>query len=97
CVDSVQRGVSVSPSISTEEGERILAFLDSIGVDSLLFAPLGGGPQCLGNLVRTRAHRAPEASTLEHDTALDIGRDLGRVILNARTFEREHQLVEELQ
>ena len=36
--------------------------------------------------------RASEAAA-----ALDIGHDLGRAILNARTFEREHQLVEELQ
>jgi len=96
-VEIVQRGRPFGPSISTEQGERILAFLDSIGVDSLLFAPLGAGPECLGNLVLTRAHGDPEWSSVESDAALDIGRDLGRVILNARTFEREHQLVEELQ
>ena len=38
--------------------------------------------------------RSPEA---EATTAIDIGHDLGRAILNARIFEREHELVEELQ
>ena len=45
----------------------------------------------------TRTHEDPDWSSVEMDAALDIGHDLGRAILNARTFEREHQLVEELQ
>jgi signal transduction histidine kinase len=58
---------------------------------------LVAGPECLGNLVLTRTGGAPEWTEAEAATALDIGHDLGRAILNARTFEREHQLVEELQ
>lgn len=85
------------PSISPEQGELVLAFLAEIGVESLLFTPLGAGPECLGNLVLTRAAGAPEWTEAEAATALDIGHDLGRAILNARTFEREHELVEELQ
>jgi len=34
---------------------------------------------------------------LDRQAALDIGHDPGRVILNARTFQREHELVVELQ
>ena len=45
----------------------------------------------------TRAKGQPDWTEVEAATALDIGHDLGRAILNARTFEREHQLVEELQ
>ena len=40
---------------------------------------------------------APEWTEAEAAAALDIGHDLGRAILNARNFQREHQLVEELQ
>jgi signal transduction histidine kinase len=79
-----------------EEGEQILAFIADIGVESLLFTPIGAGPECLGNLVLTRPPGALEWTEAEAATALDIGHDLGRAILNARTFEREHQLVEEL-
>jgi signal transduction histidine kinase len=85
------------PPITEEQGELILAFLREIGVHSLLFTPLGAGPECLGNLVLTRVAGAPAWTDAEATTALDIGHDLGRAILNARTFEREHQLVEELQ
>jgi signal transduction histidine kinase len=85
------------PSITREQGELILAYLGAIGIGSLLFAPLGAGPECLGNLVLTRQPGAPDWSDVEGAAALDIGHDLGRAILNARMFEREHRLVEELQ
>jgi len=85
------------PTIDPEQAELILAFLRTIDVRSLLFTPLGAGPECLGNLVLTRTDDGPDWTDAEAVTALDIGHDLGRAILNARTFEREHQLVEELQ
>jgi signal transduction histidine kinase len=85
------------PTITPDQGELVLAFLAGIGVESLLFTPLGAGPECLGNLVLTRAAGAPEWTEAEATAALDIGHDLGRAILNARIFEREHELVEELQ
>ena len=73
---------------------RILAFLDGPSASSsMLFVPLGAGPECLGNLVLTRLRGAPEWTEVEATAALDIGHDLGRAILNARAFEREHQLV----
>lgn len=96
-VEIVQRGRPFGPSISAADGERILGFLDTIGITSLLFTPLGAGPECLGNLVLTRTEEDADWSSVEMAAALDIGHDLGRAILNARTFEREHQLVEELQ
>ena len=85
------------PTITAGQGDEILAFLSSIGIASILFAPLGAGPECLGNLVLTRAPGQREWTDHESAAALDIGHDLGRAILNARTFEREHHLVEELQ
>ena len=83
--------------INPEQGELILAYLSTIGVESLLFIPLGAGPECVGNLVLTRLPGGREWTDAEAAAALDIGHDLGRAILNARTFEREHQLVVELQ
>ncbi len=84
-------------TITEEQGDQILFFLASIGIASVLFAPLGAGPECLGNLVLTRAPGHPDWTEDEAAAAADIGHDLGRAILNARTFEREHRLVEELQ
>ncbi len=82
--------------MSESEQATVLDFLDSLGIGSLLFVPLGAGAECLGNLVLTRvgSHAWTE---LDRRAALDIGHDLGRVILNARTFQREHDLVVELQ
>lgn len=96
-VEVVSHDEPFGPTVSAEESARILEFLDSIGVGSVLFAPLGAGPECLGNLVLTRLRGAPEWNEVEATTALDIGHDLGRAILNARALEREHRLVEELQ
>jgi signal transduction histidine kinase len=86
----------IPPGISEEENQRIVAFLHSLGIGSLLFVPLGAGAECLGNLVLTRSG-SESWTELDRRAALDIGHDLGRVILNARTFQREHQLVVELQ
>jgi signal transduction histidine kinase len=82
--------------MSESEQATVLDFLDGLGIGSLLFVPLGAGTECLGNLVLTRL--GTQAWTeLDRRAALDIGHDLGRVILNARTFQREHELVVELQ
>lgn len=84
------------PPVTEESGQVILEFLRGIGIESLLFVPLGAGPECVGNLVLTRRPGAPTWTAADATAALDIGHDLGRAILNARTFEREHQLVGEL-
>lgn len=99
----IQRAAVVAPyasfatTLTDTDRAKVLAFLDGIGVESVLFTPLGAGPECLGNLVLTRPPHAPQWTEVEAAAALDIGHDLGRAILNARTFEREHQLVVELQ
>ena len=96
-VEIVSRDRPFGPTITAEQGDGILCFLASIEITSILFTPLGAGPECLGNLVLTRAAGQRDWTDHEAAAALDIGHDLGRAILNARTFEREHHLVEELQ
>lgn len=66
------------------------------GYSALLCAPLGAGPECLGSLVILRAAGAPPYSALEIESARDIGRDLGRLLLTARTFQEEQRLVARL-
>jgi signal transduction histidine kinase len=78
------------------EFAQIAAFLESIGVSSMMFVPLGAGPEALGNLVLTRSDASRPWTTAEQAAGLDVGHDLGRILLNARLFEREQQLVDEL-
>ncbi|MFL6001554.1 MAG: sensor histidine kinase [Nocardioides sp.] len=82
--------------LDEDERDLVLGFLESINVSSALFAPLGAGTECLGNMVLTRDAGRPDWTEVEMSAALDLGHDLGRAILNARTFEREHELVQEL-
>jgi signal transduction histidine kinase len=82
--------------VSEAEFQEILHFLEGIGVGSLLFVPLGAGRECLGSLVLTRALGDAEWTGAEVDAALEVGRDLGRAMLNARALERERELVREL-
>lgn len=63
---------------------------------SMLFVPLGAGRQCLGSLALTRRGDSFRWSEPEQHAALEIGHDLGRALVNARTFERERRLIEEL-
>ena len=82
--------------VSEPEFQEILQFLEDIGVGSLLFVPVGAGRECLGSLVLTRALGDAEWTPAEVDAALEVGRDLGRAVLNARALDRERELVREL-
>jgi signal transduction histidine kinase len=82
--------------VSEPEFQEILVFLEGIGVGSLLFVPVGAGRECLGSLVLTRALGDAEWTPAEVDAALEVGRDLGRAVLNARALDRERELVREL-
>ena len=85
------------PKMDAHHFEQILGLLHSISMSSLVFVPLGAGPECMGSLVLMRADPSREWTDVECAALLDIGHDLGRAALNARTFDREHALVAELQ
>jgi signal transduction histidine kinase len=91
----VARDVRVG-MVSEPEFQQILGFLEELGVGSLLFVPMGAGRECLGSLVLTREIGEPEWTAADIDAALEVGRDLGRAVLNARALDRERELVREL-
>ncbi|MCW2739163.1 HAMP domain-containing sensor histidine kinase [Nocardioides sp.] len=84
------------PGLPPDDAQRLLGFLDRIGIGSVLFVPLGAGPECLGFLVLTRVSDTPAWTTTERVAALDIGRDLGRAVANARQIERERAVADRL-
>jgi signal transduction histidine kinase len=96
-VGIVSRTRIVGSEVSDAEVEQILEFLQAIGVGSILFVPMGAGEECLGSLVLTRDLGRPDWSDIEMEVALDVGRDLGRIVFNSRAFQRERELVRELQ
>jgi signal transduction histidine kinase len=77
--------------------DELAVVLEFLAAESLLVVPLGAGADCLGWIGLTRGHGDAEWSAGEAEVALDIGRDLGRALATAGNFEREHQLVQELQ
>ena len=76
--------------LAPEEHSALLDGLREKGDTSLLLVPLGAGPECLGRMLMFRRDRG-DWSDEEADTALDMGHDLGRAVLNARSFAREQQ------
>lgn len=84
------------PGLPQEDADRLLEFLERIGIGSVLFVPLGAGTECLGFLVLTRVSDIRAWTRIERDAALDIGRDLGRAIANARQMERERAVADRL-
>jgi signal transduction histidine kinase len=95
-VMTVAEGLPVPDRMAARHFRHILSLLEDIGMASLVFVPLGAGPECLGSLVLMRSDPTREWTGIECAALLDIGHDLGRAALNARTFEREHALVSEL-
>lgn len=83
--------------VADEEARVVADLLDGWGLKTALLAPMGAGPECLGYLVLARASTARPWTQEEVDATLEIGRDLGRAVLHARLYEREHRLVQKLQ
>ena len=99
-----QRAVVTTPAnpdpenrLRPEESGQVYEYLDETGEPSVLFVPMGAGPQCLGYFVLTRNPADPSWSPEETEAALEIGRELGRAVMHARLLERERQIVDELQ
>ncbi|MDQ1105228.1 sensor histidine kinase [Nocardioides zeae] len=70
--------------------------LARIGLSRLLLAPVGAGDDCLGAFSVFRGPDDPPWSDAERTTALDLGHDLGQVVLAARARHVERRAAEEL-
>jgi signal transduction histidine kinase len=86
----------VAGDAPAEDATTVLGFVAETRCRSLLLAPMGAGPECLGYLVLGRNAETSTWTPAEIDAALELGRDLGRTVLHARLYEREHHLVQEL-
>jgi signal transduction histidine kinase len=75
---------------------RVRAFLTDAGARSLLLAPMGSGSSCFGYIACTRGPGDPDWTDAEAQAALEMGRDLGRAIRNARLYAVERRVAAEL-
>ena len=64
---------------------------------SLMFAPVGVGRELLGYVLLARDVMVSTWTADQQEAVMEVGRALGRVVLNARLYERERHLVGELQ
>nr|WP_158630744.1 maleylpyruvate isomerase N-terminal domain-containing protein [Nocardioides daphniae] len=71
-------------------------FMSSTGIGTCVLVPIGAAGEFIGTIVIVRALDTPRWTASESVAALDVGRDLGRAVLNARAHEREQQLTEQL-
>ncbi|QIK67987.1 hypothetical protein G7072_18035 [Nocardioides sp. HDW12B] len=68
--------------------------LDATGV---MLVPLGSGASCVGYLTLVRAAEGSAWTEAESDAALEVGREMGRVVHRTHLYQRERELVAELQ
>jgi signal transduction histidine kinase len=64
---------------------------------SLMTAPVAVGRELLGYVLLVRDAATRSWTAEEQEAVMEVGRTLGRVVLNARLYERERHLVGELQ
>lgn len=93
--------LTVDHALGTEldqtDQEVTRRFLDERRIGSLMVVPLGAAEHCLGALMLSRGRHDPGWSDVEASTALDLGHDLGRAVLNLRTLNQQDRLVARLQ
>ncbi len=90
-------GDSTAGLLDAAEVVAVRGLLGALDVDSLVVVPLGSGPVCLGYLTLVRVGSGALWSEAEDAAALEAGREIGRAVDRARLYQRERELVAELQ
>ena len=62
-----------------------------------MLVPLGAGASCVGYLTLVRGADGAAWSEAESDAALEVGREMGRAVHRTHLYQRERELVAELQ
>ncbi len=85
------------PGLTREQTALVRELAGDHGNGSLMFAPVAVGSELLGYVVLARDSAVTRWTAEEQEAVMEVGRTLGRVVLNARLYERERHLVAELQ
>jgi signal transduction histidine kinase len=72
------------------------AYIARHDVDSMLYAPIGLGAECLGLVILIRSVGAPRWTSVECEAIVEIGRDLGDLIAGAFARQRDEEVLADL-
>ena len=92
-----ERGDTSAGLLDAQDRATVDLLLAAVEARTLVLVPLGDGPSCLGFLTVLRNEAAQVWHAAEDEAALEVGREIGRAVARARLYERERQLVVELQ
>ena len=82
----------------TEDQQKLVReLMDDYEGYSLMFAPVAVGRELLGYVLLARDVTESGWTQDQQEAVMEVGRTLGRVVLNARLYDRERHLVSELQ
>jgi signal transduction histidine kinase len=82
--------------IGAEDLALLRTMMSALEATSVMLVPLGSGPQCVGYLTMVRDEGDPW-SEAESEAALEVGREVGRAVHRTHLYQRERELVAELQ
>ncbi|MCW2847444.1 MAG: histidine kinase, partial [Marmoricola sp.] len=83
--------------LDASQQELVRELVDDHDGYSLMFAPVAVGREMLGYVLLARDAGLSTWTQDEQEAVMEVGRALGRVVLNARLYDRERHLVGELQ
>lgn len=84
-------------ALTAEQRAQVTQLVNDYAGNSLMFAPVGVGRELLGYVLLARDGSVNVWTHEEQGAVMEVGRTLGRVVLNARLYDRERHLVGELQ
>lgn len=87
----------VDATLTEEQRALVWELVDDLTGHSLMFAPVAVGRELLGYVLLARDGPVAVWTHEEQEAVMEVGRTLGRVVLNARLYDRERHLVGELQ
>jgi signal transduction histidine kinase len=89
--------LEIDQGLTVEQRDLLRELVRDNPGGSLMFAPVAVGRELLGYVLLARDAAMRSWTAEEQEAVMEVGRTLGRVVLNARLYERERHLVGELQ
>lgn len=83
--------------VSPQDVALLRTLMVALEARGVLLVPLGAGASCVGYLTLVRGAEGTAWSETDSDAALEVGREMGRAVHRTHLYQRERELVAELQ